>query len=103
MGYYEYSQESKEVAKSVASYFFTNKTVYETSFGLRRCVLMVKVNGNLQDVAGKTIEVFISETGYDKTRIAVEINGDIVPKARYSEVVFDDGDSVEVVSFVGGG
>ena len=34
---------------------------------------------------------------------AVERNGDIVPKAQYDETVLKDGDSVEVVSFVGGG
>ena len=64
---------------------------------------MVKINGDLQDVAGKSIEEFIIEANYDKARVAVEINGDIVPKARYSEVVLADEDSVEVVSFVGGG
>lgn len=64
---------------------------------------MVKINGELQDVAGKSIEEFIIEANYDKARVAVEINGDIVPKARYSEVVLADEDSVEVVSFVGGG
>lgn len=36
-------------------------------------------------------------------RVAVELNGDIVPKAQYSDTIFKDGDSVEVVSFVGGG
>ena len=36
-------------------------------------------------------------------RVAVELNGDIVPKAQYSEIVFKDDDNVEVVSFVGGG
>ena len=35
--------------------------------------------------------------------LMVKINGDIVPKAQYSETVLKDGDSVEVVSFVGGG
>ena len=36
-------------------------------------------------------------------RIAVERNGEIVPKARYGETVLAEGDSVEVVSFMGGG
>ena len=40
---------------------------------------------------------------YDPKRIAVERNGDIVPKAQYPDTVLEDGDSVEVVSFVGGG
>ncbi len=36
-------------------------------------------------------------------RKAVERNGDIVPKAKYEEAMLEDGDSIEVVSFVGGG
>ncbi|MBQ6887740.1 MAG: sulfur carrier protein ThiS [Lachnospiraceae bacterium] len=64
---------------------------------------MVKINGKNFDVSGKTISDFLSTTNYDVKRIAVEKNGDIVPKSAYENTVFKDGDSVEVVSFVGGG
>lgn len=64
---------------------------------------MVKINGKNFDIAGKTISEFLSTTNYDVKRIAVEKNGDIVPKSAYENTVFKDGDSVEVVSFVGGG
>ena len=36
-------------------------------------------------------------------KIDVERNGEIVPKAKYGETVLEDGDNVEIVSFVGGG
>ncbi|MDD3217599.1 MAG: sulfur carrier protein ThiS [Lachnospiraceae bacterium] len=64
---------------------------------------MVKVNGDNLNIAGKSIREYLASTNYDITRIAVERNGDIVPKAQYGETVLVDGDSVEVVSFVGGG
>ncbi|MBR0349727.1 MAG: sulfur carrier protein ThiS [Clostridia bacterium] len=64
---------------------------------------MVKVNGEEFDVAGKTIAEYLSTTNYDPKRIAVERNGDIVFKAQYNETLLQDGDSIEVVSFVGGG
>ena len=64
---------------------------------------MVKVNGEERDIAGKTIAEYLATTNYDMKRIAVEHNGDIVSKAQYSETVLKDGDSIEVVSFVGGG
>lgn len=64
---------------------------------------MVIVNGESLDMAGKTISEYLATTNYDPKRIAVERNGDIVPKAQYAETVLIDGDSVEVVSFVGGG
>ena len=64
---------------------------------------MVKINGNELDVAGKTIAEYLATTSYSPERIAVERNGEIVPKAEYDRTVLADGDSVEVVSFVGGG
>ena len=64
---------------------------------------MVKVNGEPMDIAGKTVAEYLATTNYDVKRIAVERNGDIVPKAQYGETVLQDGDSIEIVSFVGGG
>ena len=64
---------------------------------------MVKVNGTELDIAGKTISEYLSSTNYDPKRIAVERNGDIVFKSQYDAIVLEDGDSIEVVSFVGGG
>ena len=64
---------------------------------------MVKVNGEAKDIAGKTIAEYLATTNYDVKRIAVERNGNIVPKAQYGETVLYDGDSIEIVSFVGGG
>lgn len=64
---------------------------------------MVKINGEAEDVAGMTVEEYIDSKGYDKTRIAVEMNLDILSKCEYGVRILKDGDSVEVVSFVGGG
>lgn len=64
---------------------------------------MVKINGKEQDVSGKTLAEYLATTDYDPKRIAVERNGWIVPKAKYAETVLQDGDSVEIVNFVGGG
>ena len=36
-------------------------------------------------------------------RVAVERNGDIVPRATWAEVCLEEGDKLEVVQFVGGG
>ncbi len=64
---------------------------------------MVKINGQLLDLAGRTVAEYLASANYDGTRIAVERNGEIVPKARYGDTVLRDGDALEVVSFVGGG
>lgn len=64
---------------------------------------MVKINGTELDTAGKTIAEYLETTDYNRSRIAVERNGEIVPKADYESTLLKDGDVVEVVSFVGGG
>ena len=64
---------------------------------------MVKVNGMEMDIAGKTVAEHLSKTNYDPKRIPVERNGDIIFKSQYDSTVLEDGDSIEVVSFVGGG
>lgn len=64
---------------------------------------MVKINGTSLDIAGKTLSDYLAETDYNSRRIAIERNGEIVPKATYNEVILADGDVIEVVSFVGGG
>ncbi len=64
---------------------------------------MVKINGEYQDAAGKTLADYLAGTDFDPQRIAVERNGEIVPRAQYGAAVLAEGDTVEVVSFVGGG
>ena len=50
-----------------------------------------------------TVADLLYDLGYDRNRVAVEIDGEIYPKALYSEKVVEDGSSFEVVTFVGGG
>ena len=64
---------------------------------------MVKINGVEKNVAGMTVAEYLATTNYNPKRIAVERNGDIVSKLQYDNTVLQDDDSVEVVSFVGGG
>lgn len=64
---------------------------------------MVKVNGIEMELEGKTVSEYLLSADYDEKRIAVECNGNIIPKAQYNETVLSNGDIVEVVSFVGGG
>ena len=64
---------------------------------------MVKINGKNLDADGKSIAQYLESANFDTRRIVVERNGEIVPKAQYSETILKDGDCVEAVSFVGGG
>lgn len=46
---------------------------------------------------------FLQENKYDISKIAVELNGSIAPKCTYENIILQETDSLEVVSFVGGG
>lgn len=64
---------------------------------------MVKVNGELLPLDGVKLMEYLEEHNFKLSLVAVELNGEILPKADYSACILHDGDSVEVVSFVGGG
>ena len=52
---------------------------------------------------GMTVRALLEQEGDPLTRIAVEVNGAIVPKAQYDTFALYDADAVEIVCFVGGG
>lgn len=64
---------------------------------------MVRVNGKEEDASGMTVAKYIDSKGYDKAKVAVEINMDILPRCDYDLRELKNGDTVEIVSFVGGG
>ena len=65
---------------------------------------MVRINGTEREYRpGMSVLQLLEEMGYSITRVAVEKNGEIVPKNRLSDTYLEDEDSLEVVSFVGGG
>lgn len=65
---------------------------------------MVQINGaEKSGYENIPVEEMVAKEGFDKTRIAVEINGEIISKSDYNNVLIHAGDVIEVVSFVGGG
>lgn len=65
---------------------------------------MIKVNGkSLDSIHEVSVESYLLQEGYTISRVAVELNGKIVSKELYGETMLAEGDSLEVVSFVGGG
>lgn len=50
-----------------------------------------------------TVAALVEALGHTGKRIAVERNGEIVPRGRHAEVALADGDRIEIVVAVGGG
>ncbi len=64
----------------------------------------ILLNGESREVgAGTTVLDLLTEMGRHPRTVAVEHNGDILPRDRYPATVLRDGDRLEVVGFVQGG
>ena len=53
--------------------------------------------------AGATVADLVATLGLGPRRVAVEVNREIVARATYTTTVLNDGDTVEIIHFVGGG
>jgi sulfur carrier protein len=66
--------------------------------------MLLEVNGEKINVAdGCNVTMLLDLLKIGRERVAVEVNLDIVPKAKYDEHLLSDGDKIEIVQFVGGG
>ncbi len=65
---------------------------------------MIIVNGEEPEIdSGSSVAKLVKERGLDRSRVAVELNGEIVPRGTFDDTLLHDGDKVEIVHFVGGG
>lgn len=53
--------------------------------------------------ADMNVLVLLAHLNLPKAKIAVELNREIVPKSGYETVVLQDGDVLEIITFIGGG
>ena len=67
--------------------------------------MRIRVNGasTALDEATASVATLIEQWALGGKRIAVELNGEIVPRSRYAQTALADGDSLEIVGAVGGG
>ena len=64
----------------------------------------VTVNGKTKTlVAELSLEDLLQDLGMTKERIAVELNGHIVPRSKFSSQRISNLDSIEIVQAIGGG
>ncbi len=62
------------------------------------------INGESRSFpAPMTVSALIEALGYTGKRVAIEHNGEIVPRSQHADVRLADGDRLEIVVAVGGG
>ena len=65
--------------------------------------MQILVNGDFQQIEPQSLESYLTDKSLLGRRIAVERNGDIVPRSQFTNVVIEDGDVLEIVHAIGGG
>jgi len=66
--------------------------------------MTVVVNGEPKECkSGGSLASFIEELGLKGDRIAVELNREVAPRRRWTDIPLSEGDRLEIVHFVGGG
>jgi thiamine biosynthesis protein ThiS len=66
--------------------------------------ILVRLNGKDREVeAGLTVTSLVESLDLNPALVVVELNREILSRARYPEVPVREGDTIELVHFVGGG
>lgn len=66
--------------------------------------MQIFVNGQARALPeGAALATLLAEMGLAGKRVAVEVNREIVPRARHGGYVLRDGDRIEIVQAIGGG
>ncbi len=67
-------------------------------------VMNIVLNGKPRTLEGiSSVAELITDLGYTGKRIAVERNGEIVPRSEYAQTRLQNDDQLEIVAAVGGG
>ena len=66
--------------------------------------IQIVVNGQVQGApSGQSLIELLVSLGIDPARVAVELNRSIVRREEWDNVQVGEGDTLEIVQFVGGG
>lgn len=66
-------------------------------------MIRLRLNGTERETTAATVAALLEELGLHQSRVAVEQNGEILPRTTYAQASLAEGDKVEIVQFVGGG
>ena len=63
----------------------------------------IQINGELRSIEPMSLLELLGTLDINPARVAVERNREIVPKREYETTLLAEGDTLEIVQFVGGG
>jgi len=67
-------------------------------------VAKIQLNGDSYEVIkGSNLIELLNKLKIQKNKVAIEVNGQIVEKNKYTNLILNNNDKVEIVHFIGGG
>ena len=67
-------------------------------------VAKIQLNGAPYEINyGTNLNELLNKLKIQKNKVAIEVNGEIVEKNKYPNLILNKGDKVEIVKFIGGG
>ena len=67
-------------------------------------VAKIQLNGDPYEINdGTNLNELLNKLKIQKNKVAIEVNGEIVEKNKYANLILNEDDKVEIVHFIGGG
>ena len=67
-------------------------------------VAKIQLNGDSYEINnGTNLNELLNKLKIEKNKVAIEVNGEIVEKNKYPNLILNGDDKVEIVQFIGGG
>ena len=67
-------------------------------------VAKIQLNGDSYEInKGTNLNELLNKLKIRKNKVAIEVNGEIIEKNKYLNLILNKGDKVEIVQFIGGG
>ena len=67
-------------------------------------VAKIQLNGAPYEINdGTNLNQLLNKLKIEKNKVAIEVNGEIVEKKKYPNLILNKNDKVEIVQFIGGG
>ena len=67
-------------------------------------VAKIQLNGDPYEIDhGTNLTELLNKLKIQKNKVAIEVNGEIVEKDKYPNLILNKNDKVEIVHFIGGG
>ena len=67
-------------------------------------VAKIQLNGDSYEINnGTNLNELLNKLKIQKNKVAIEVNGQIVEKKKYTNLILNKNDKVEIVKFIGGG